>query len=129
MGWNIGSHGFKILLDPGVPQIINQYFATDVRNFLATQNLTISDIKHWICHPGGPKVMKAIESSLVLPENSLKQSWEQLAMMGNLSSSSVLAILKATKDSFSQHLPEGEYALVTAMGPGFCSEQVLCQWN
>jgi alkylresorcinol/alkylpyrone synthase len=129
MGWDVGSHGFKILLDPGVPQIIERYFADDTRNFLGAHGVSVDGISDWICHPGGPKVLRAIESSLALPADALKHSWEQLESMGNLSSSSVLAILKSTMDSVPAGSKDGKYALISAMGPGFCSELVLCQWN
>jgi alkylresorcinol/alkylpyrone synthase len=129
MGWDVGSHGFKILLDPGVPNIVEQYFADDVRGFLKDHQLGVTDIKSWISHPGGPKVLKAIESSLALKPNDLKRSWTQLESMGNLSSASVLAILKATIEGDVDSAKPGDAALMMAMGPGFCSEQVLCTWN
>jgi alkylresorcinol/alkylpyrone synthase len=129
MGWDIGTHGFKILLDPGVPQIVKDYFAEDVRHFLNEHGLKIEDITSWISHPGGPKVIQAITSSLGLPEHALRISREELARVGNLSSASVLGILaktisqkSVTTDSSRQH------ALMMAMGPGFCSEQLLCRW-
>lgn len=130
MGWNVGSHGFKILLDPGVPQIVEAYFADDVRNFLADFNLDICQIKSWISHPGGPKVLKAMESCLGLDDKALAISRKQLAEIGNLSSASVLSILKETiSHRTSINSPKaGDWAMMTAMGPGFCSEQLLCQW-
>jgi len=130
MGWDVGSHGFKILLDPGVPQLVRDYFADDVRRFLAERGLQCSDIHSWISHPGGPKVLQAISSSLDLPEDALAVSREQLAKLGNLSSASVLSILKETiQRRASGSATTGEYALMMAMGPGFCSEQVLCRWT
>jgi alkylresorcinol/alkylpyrone synthase len=130
MGWDVGSHGFKILLDPGVPQIVETYFADDVRKFLGENGLTVSGIKSWVSHPGGPKVLKAIESCLGLGPEELAVSREQLAELGNLSSASVLNILKETESRRSlNNVRSGDWALIMAMGPGFCSEQVLCQWT
>jgi alkylresorcinol/alkylpyrone synthase len=133
MGWDVGSHGFKILLDPGVPKIVETYFAADVKNFLHDSNLLISDISTWISHPGGPKVLKAIESCLELPKDALIYSWRQLETLGNMSSASVLSILRATMESRNvanekQTDKKQGHALLMAMGPGFCSELVLCQW-
>lgn len=133
MGWDVGSHGFKILLDPGVPKIVEAYFADDVKKFLKESSLGIPDIQSWISHPGGPKVLKAIEACLQLPEGALEFSWRQLETLGNMSSASVLSILRATIESRDlaldqQKSPPQGHALIMAMGPGFCSELVLCQW-
>ena len=130
MGWDVGSHGFKILLDPGVPQIVETFFADDVRRFLADHKLAVTDVTSWISHPGGPKVLKAIEACLDLPRDALVVSWDQLAALGNLSSASVLGILNETINRRTdQGGPVGDHAMLMAMGPGFCSELVLCQWN
>jgi alkylresorcinol/alkylpyrone synthase len=130
MGWDVGSHGFKILLDPGVPQIVETYFADDVRKFLGESNLKVNDIKTWISHPGGPKVLLAIEACLELPKGALAVSWRQLAALGNMSSVSVLSILRETMEArVSSGAKQHDHALIMAMGPGFCSEQVLCQWS
>ncbi len=134
MGWDVGSHGFKILLDPGVPQIVKEYFADDVRRFLVDQNLRVGDIRSWISHPGGPKVLQAIESSLELPEKALEISRSQLSRVGNLSSASVLGVLRETLLQEANNITSppigrsGDHALMMAMGPGFCSEQLLCRW-
>lgn len=129
MGWDVGSHGFKILLDPGVPEIVKTYLADDVRGFLADYQLSIDQIKSWISHPGGPKVLNAIEESLGLSPDALAISRKQLASLGNLSSASVLSILKETIDSRPQaNIKADDWAIMMAMGPGFCSEQLLCQW-
>lgn len=134
MGWDVGSHGFKILLDPGVPKIVETYFADDVKKFLAQSNLAVSDITSWISHPGGPKVLKAIESCLELPTGALAISWGQLESLGNMSSASVLSILRATIERRDLAPRDANYkvsgnALIMAMGPGFCAELVLCQWT
>ncbi|NDE91721.1 MAG: type III polyketide synthase, partial [Alphaproteobacteria bacterium] len=91
--------------------------------------LNTSDIRSWISHPGGPKVIQALTSSLDLPEQALAVSRDQLSELGNLSSASVLGILSKTlqlRDK--QHAKPNDYAFMMAMGPGFCSEQLLCRW-
>jgi alkylresorcinol/alkylpyrone synthase len=130
MGWDVGSHGFKILLDPGVPQLVKDFFADDVRRFLSQHNLETSDIRSWISHPGGPKVLQALTSSLDLTDDALSVSRKQLAQVGNLSSASVLGILKQTIiEHRDKIVKSGDHALMMAMGPGFCSEQLLCRWT
>ncbi|MFD9502605.1 type III polyketide synthase [Streptomyces sp. NPDC060035] len=126
MGWDIRSSGFKVVLDPAVPDVVRRYLADDVRGFLEEHGLKPKDIAHWVCHPGGPKVLEAVSDVLSLPEGALDVTWSSLAEVGNLSSSSVLHVLR---DTMQQRRPEpGTPGLLMAMGPGFCSELVLLRW-
>jgi len=79
-----------------------------------------------VCHPGGPKVIEAIEAELGLSGDPLELTWRSLDQVGNLSSSSVLHVLRDTLDKGS--LRPGTPGMLMAMGPGFCSELVLLQW-
>ena len=126
MGWDIGDMGFKIVLSPDVPKVVEENLRGDVEGFLAQQNLTLSDIQSWIFHSGGPKVLEAMQSTLGLPEGALAASWKSLREVGNLSAASVLCVLE---DNLANHRGEpGTYSILAAMGPGFCSELVLLQW-
>ncbi|HVJ91995.1 MAG TPA: 3-oxoacyl-[acyl-carrier-protein] synthase III C-terminal domain-containing protein [Labilithrix sp.] len=124
MGWDIGSSGFKVVLSADVPKIVTQYLPAEVDGFLGHHGLERNDVCHWICHPGGPKVIAAIEESLELPEAALAITRESLASVGNLSSGSVLHVLGKTQP---RALP-GDVGLLMAMGPGFCAELVLLSW-
>ncbi|MFG2676088.1 type III polyketide synthase [Streptomyces sp. DT20] len=126
MGWDIRSSGFKVLLDPAVPDVVRRYLADDVGDFLAEHGLKPKDVAHWVCHPGGPKVLEAVSEVLSLPDGALDVTWRSLAEVGNLSSSSVLHVLR---DTLEQRRPEpGSPGLLVAMGPGFCCELVLLRW-
>ncbi|MER5897840.1 3-oxoacyl-[acyl-carrier-protein] synthase III C-terminal domain-containing protein [Streptomyces sp. NPDC001876] len=126
MGWDVRSSGFKVVLDPAVPDVVRRYLADDVRGFLEEHGLKPKDIARWVCHPGGPKVLEAVSDVLELPEGALDVTWSSLAEVGNLSSSSVLHVLR---DTMRQRRPEpGTPGLLMAMGPGFCSELVLLRW-
>src|SRR5580704_1391118 len=94
MGWDIVDTGFKIVLSPDVPKIVNENFLGDVQRFLADHHLTQADIASYIFHSGGPKVLEAMETSLSLPPNALAPSWKSLREVGNLSAASVLAVLE-----------------------------------
>lgn len=126
MGWDIGSEGFKIVLDASVPRIAKEFLPRDVDVFLAEHKLRRSDIVTWVCHPGGPKVLSAIKEGLDLKEDALELTWRSLAKVGNLSSASVLFVLADTIRERPGR--PGDFGLVIAMGPGFCSEMVLFQW-
>lgn len=126
MGWDIRGSGFKVLLDPAVPDVVRRYLADDVRDFLEEHGLKPKDVAHWVCHPGGPKVLEAVSEVLSLPDGALDVTWRSLAEVGNLSSSSVLHVLR---DTLEQRRPEpGSPGLLMAMGPGFCCELVLLRW-
>jgi alkylresorcinol/alkylpyrone synthase len=126
MGWDISETGFRIVLSAGVPEVVREHLGEDVDAFLAEQGLSRSDIASWVCHPGGPKVLEAMEETLELPAGALDVTWRSLREVGNLSSTSVLLVLAETLQS---HRPApGSWGMLLAMGPGFCSELVLLQW-
>ncbi len=126
MGWDVGRDGLKIVLSADVAQLAEVGLRPGVNAFLQEHGLSTADIKHWIAHPGGPKVIQAIENGLELREHALDLSRESLAEVGNISSTSVLLILEETLARFQ---PEpGTYGMLMAMGPAFCAELVLLQW-
>jgi len=127
MGWDVTNSGFKVLLSADIAQLARSEVRPSLEAFLSRHDLTIADIDHWLVHPGGPKVIQALEEGLNLPGEALCLSWECLAEAGNISSASVLLILdKAMKRSpFGK---PGEYGMLMAMGPAFSAELVLLQW-
>ena len=126
MGWNISESGFQIILSADVPEVVREHLRRDVDAFLAENGLTRADISSWVCHPGGPKVLEAMQEALELPDGALDVTWRSLQEVGNLSSTSVLLVLAETLEN---HRPEpGSWGMITAMGPGFCSELVLLRW-
>jgi alkylresorcinol/alkylpyrone synthase len=126
MGWDLVEGGFKVVLSAKVPDIVREHLPGDVDAFLKVYGLDRSRISHWIAHTGGPKVLHAVEDALELPSGVLERSWRSLAAVGNLSSCSVLFVLGDLLESNTAE--PGDYGLVLAMGPGFCSELVLVQW-
>jgi alkylresorcinol/alkylpyrone synthase len=126
MGWDIGSEGFQIVLSPEVPAVVERYLGDDVTEFLAAHDLTVPDVAAWVSHPGGPKVIEAIIATLGLPDDALDLTWRSLSEVGNLSSASVLHVLR---DTIRKRPPAGSPGVLMAMGPGFCSELVLLRWR
>jgi len=126
MGWDISERGFQIVLSAEVPEVVRRYLRDDVDRFLADNELTRSDIASWVAHPGGPKVLEAMQEALELPDGALDRTWTSLREVGNLSSASVLMVLG---DTLENGRPDpGSFGLMLAMGPGFCSELVLLEW-
>jgi alkylresorcinol/alkylpyrone synthase len=126
MGWKIVDSGFKLFLTNAVPRIARDHMRGDVDAFLAEHGLARKDIAHWVAHTGGPRILEAFEQSLELAPGALSSSWSSLRRFGNLSSASVLFVLGDFLSS--GEVEPGDYGLLFAMGPGFCSELVLLRW-
>ncbi len=122
MGWEVGGHGFRIVLDAELPAFVESVLAGDIRAFLADYGLTPDQVGTWVCHPGGPKVIDKIVANLALPPEALEVTWRSLREHGNLSSVSVLHVLQQTRGR------TGEPAVLLALGPGFSAEMLLLHW-
>jgi len=126
MGWEVSERGFKVILSAEVPEMVRRHLRRDVDGFLAEHGLEKGDISVWISHPGGPKVLEAMEDALELPRGVFAGAWRTLRAVGNMSPTSVLLVLE---ESLGSPPPPGSWGLMTAMGPGFCSELVLLRWG
>jgi alkylresorcinol/alkylpyrone synthase len=126
MGYDVGSAGFELVLSRDVADVVREYLGNDVTAFLAAHGLTTTDVGAWVTHPGGPKIIDAITESLNLPPQALELTWRSLGEIGNLSSASVLHVLR---DTMAKPPPADSPGLMMAMGPGFCSELVLLHWH
>ena len=125
MGWQFVDTGFKVLFSSDIPTIISNNVRNDITSFLDKQHLKISDIKNFIFHPGGKKVLTAYEEALEVKGDFLKNTREVMNDNGNMSSTTVLYVLERF---FKQGFENG-YGLMVSMGPGFSCEMVLLQMN
>ena len=126
LGWDVTASGFRVVLDAAVPDLVRAHLAEQVDDLLDAHGLKRQDVAAWVCHPGGPKVLDAVAEALELPPGSLDVAWRSLAAVGNLSSASVLHVLR---DTLRLRRPTpGTPGLLLAMGPGFGSELVLLRW-
>jgi alkylresorcinol/alkylpyrone synthase len=126
MGWEVSEKGFRIVLSPEVPNLIQRQLGADVDSFLGGLGHGREDVGSWVLHTGGPKVLQATAAALGLERGQLAASWDCLRRMGNLSSASVLVVLEEVMNN-RRPLP-GTLGLLAAMGPGFCSELVALEW-
>jgi alkylresorcinol/alkylpyrone synthase len=126
MGYDVGTSGFELVLSKDLAALVRQYIGDDVGTFLAGHGLSTTDIGVWVSHPGGPKIIEAINESLDLGPQDLELTWRSLGEIGNLSSASVLHVLR---DTIAKPPPSDSPGLMIAMGPGFCSELVLLHWH
>mgnify|MGYP005848993199 CR=1 FL=1 len=123
MGWTIGDHGFEMTLSPGIPDCIRGHLRGWCEQWLGRHGLRIGDVASWIIHPGGPKVLDAVADALGLEEAALRNSRKVLAGYGNMSSATVLFVLK-------ELVKEGRQAgpcVGIALGPGLVAEGVLLE--
>jgi alkylresorcinol/alkylpyrone synthase len=127
MGFDLKEGGFHIVLSKDVPQMIREKIGGLVESFLASYELSQSDMASFVLHPGGQKLLLFIEEELGLPRTMTQYSWDVLRDYGNLSSASVLFVLQEwmTKGK----MTAGDYGLLAAFGPGFSAEMMLLQWT
>lgn len=123
MGWSIRESGFKLLLNKNVSSIVKENVPHNVNDLLKETHLEMEDIKFSISHPGGPKVLIAMQEALNLKTEDFANSWESLREHGNLSSVSVLNVLERSLNNGLGR--EGDVGIMAAMGPGFNSEITL----
>ncbi len=123
MGWEFLDKGFKVLFSQDIPTIIATNIYNDVSSFLEKHQLKISDIKNFIFHPGGKKILTAYDEALKVEGDFLKNTREVMQDNGNMSSPTVLYVLERF---LTQGFEDG-YGLMVSMGPGFSSEMVLLQ--
>src|ERR1700674_4522454 len=127
MGFDLRDSGFHILLAKDVPELIGGEIGGLGQGFLDRHGRKREDIKGWILHPGGARLLANIEKALGLCKCDTQPSWDILGSVGNLSSATILFILQEWMEK--RPLQPGEYALAAAFGPGFSAEFLLLQWT
>ncbi|HLZ11646.1 MAG TPA: 3-oxoacyl-[acyl-carrier-protein] synthase III C-terminal domain-containing protein, partial [Candidatus Acidoferrum sp.] len=127
MGFDLRDSGFHILLSKDVPEMIGAKMRELVDCFFKRRGLTQDQIKGWILHPGGSRLLSNVEQALGLTKADTQPSWDILGNVGNLSSATVLFILQEWLEK--RPLQPGELAFAGAFGPGFSAEFLLLQWQ
>lgn len=125
LGYNLTNSGLKMNLDKCIPQTIEDNFYDIVNPFLEKNEYKIEDIDNFIIHPGGVKILDKIETILANHGKDAHLSRKIMEMYGNMSSSTVLFILKEQLKNVST----GEKTLMLSFGPGFTANQVLIKWS
>lgn len=118
--WRIGDHGFEMTLSSRVPDLIRQQLRPWLTEWLDSLGVSLSEIGSWAIHPGGPRILDAVEECLELDPAKLSASREVLEQFGNMSSPTVLFILNRL-------LEEGAPRPCVALGfgPGLVAEAAL----
>lgn len=126
LGWDVGGSGFRIVLAPRLPGLVEHHLADDVRALLEPHDLKARDAGTWVVHAGGPRIVDAVRDALDLDEAAVAPARRVLARSGNLSSASVLHVLA---DVTARPHQAGEWGVVVAFGPGLGAELVLLRWE
>jgi predicted naringenin-chalcone synthase len=124
MAWEISSQGFLMTLSGYIPQLIKEDIETLVSEALENKGLAVADIPYWCIHPGGKKIVDVIEQKLSLTSTQTKYAREILAGYGNMSSPTILFVLKEIMASEIKH---NEKIFGIAFGPGLTMETFLCK--
>jgi alkylresorcinol/alkylpyrone synthase len=126
MGWNIRNEGFFVIFSKDIPTIIRTWVQSNVQTFLEEERLTINDIQHFVAHPGGKKVLEAYVETFGIGIEKINHSLDILTNFGNMSSATILYVLKKFLEDGSK---KGDIGLAAAVGPGFSSELLLLRWE
>lgn len=121
LGYQLTSGGFLMNLDPSLPDVIAQHFDAAVSSLLKAHHLTVGDVKHFVVHPGGVKILDRVEAILARSGRDAKLSRQTMRECGNMSSATVMFILERLLASN----PSPGKALLMSFGPGFGAHQLL----
>ena len=120
MSWNVGDNGFEMTLSPRVPDLIARHLKPWLETWLAGAGVPLESVASWAVHPGGPRILTAVEQALALPPAALAEARAVLAEHGNMSSPTVLFILRRL---VAAGAPRPAVAL--GFGPGLAAEAAL----
>jgi len=119
MGWKIDPEGFGVIFQRTIPDFVAANMNPAVTGILARMDLSLADIGRFICHPGGAKVVSALERAFALNQGVLDHERSVLADYGNMSGPTVLFVLERVR---AEGLPPR--SLLTSLGPGFTASCV-----
>ncbi len=124
MGWDAGNDGLRVIFSRDIPTIIEQDFQAALEAFLGQQDLSCEQIDHFVAHPGGAKVLDALEAVFGLPHGGLGASREVMRRHGNMSAVTVLFVLREIHQA---GLQAQQKLLLSSMGPGFTAAFTLLE--
>ena len=120
MGWKVEEDGLGVVFSRDIPNLVRRELRPVTDRFLQDHQLSLSDLDGVLCHPGGDKVLSALEASLDLEPDALRHARTVLRDRGNMSAVTVLAVLKRAMD-----VGDTGRHLMTALGPGFTAGMAL----
>ena len=125
MSWELSSSGFLMKLSGYVPELIEQDFNQLLKNALQNANMDEEDISHWCIHPGGKRILTSIEKCTSITSEDLQYSYRVLNDFGNMSSPTILFVLKEIMNSLKNKRGKDINIFGTAFGPGLTMETFI----
>jgi alkylresorcinol/alkylpyrone synthase len=122
MGWEVADDGLKVLFSRDIPTLVRDCLRPVVDAFLARNDIAMREIDEFVCHPGGAKVLDALEDCFELQRGALSHARDTLRDHGNMSAVTVLFVLRAALDE----RPQGR-RLMTTLGPGFTAGMMMLE--
>ena len=123
MGWSFDDRGFHLVMAREIPGTVANWLRPELDEFLGAHGLTLADVAHVAPHPGGGRVLDALESALGRNGSTLRHARDVLREHGNMSSPTSLFVLERFLGA--GDVRAGELVLMTGLGPGFAAESVL----
>jgi len=122
MGWDVEEDGLKAIFSQSIPTLVANDFTTILHAFLQKNDLKLTDIDRFACHPGGAKVLDALEDAFQIERGALTESRSILRDFGNMSAVTALFVLERM-----DWRKKDQRILMTALGPGFSSVMQLLE--
>ena len=119
MGWEVADDGLKAIFSRDIPKLVTTRLQDAASQFLALHGLAIDEIDRFICHPGGAKVITALEHAFGLTQGALVEARAVLRDYGNMSATTVMFVLERMLAKARAAGARWERALMNALGPGF----------
>ena len=126
MGWDVTNDGLEVIFSKSIPGLVKTIWKDHVIDFMKGASVKDGQIHSFIAHPGGKKVLEAMEDALSIPKKKLIHSYNVLANHGNMSSATVFYVLR---EWLIEDVQIGEQSILSALGPGFSSELLLLGWD
>lgn len=128
MAWTIGDLGFEMKLSSYVPEIIRKGIVGLASSLMEKISRELTDVKHFVIHPGGKKILEVIEAELNIPKEKNRSAYEVLRKHGNMSSPTILFVLAEQIKKFTAD-DKDENILSFAFGPGLTMESMVLRIN
>lgn len=125
MSWQLSSTGFLMTLSGYVPELIEHDFGHLLTKALENGEVSFNEITHWCIHPGGKRILSSISKSAGIAKEKLGSSYKVLNDYGNMSSPTILFVLKEIMDTFEEGNPMEKNIFGAAFGPGLTMETFL----
>ncbi|HLP17584.1 MAG TPA: type III polyketide synthase [Bacteroidota bacterium] len=120
MGWKIGNTGFEMMLSSDLPKTILEHAIPALHTMLSRMGVRAETITHWVLHPGGRAILDALQQGLCLSDEAMQPSRTVLNRHGNMSSASILFVLREMLDTGG--VRPGDFCCAVAFGPGLSME-------